>query len=281
MKKKGRICGTIGLILSLALAGGTVVYGTMFHGNTVGKAEKLIGSSTGTVFDGWFKHTGFDETKALVDQTVGLAEGNAATEGGYASYSLSFNYSSMISVKVNDKETLKQGTAAGVIYTDAAYTYVKYTTRTIDDRAATVESEEYVLVKETGAVYIRTNPSPYTEAPGDQMLYSDVATWKYSGTTFDVPSFLDLTGVFASVSADNKVYITPTGEYKFNAASLPEGDEGVCKFTVGFCPTIRYTLTTTGTKEAGGDSTTTLALQYSNLNNTKIELPDSLTEVII
>ena len=71
MKKKGRICGTIGLILSLALAGGTVVYGTMFHGNTVGKAEKLVGSSTGTVFDGWFKHTGFDETKALVDQTVG------------------------------------------------------------------------------------------------------------------------------------------------------------------------------------------------------------------
>ena len=77
------------------------------------------------------------------------------------------------------------------------------------------------------------------------------------------------------------MYITPTGEYEFNAASLPEGAEGVCKFTVGFCPTIRYTMTTTGTKEAGGDSTTTLALQYSNLNNTKIELPASLTEVII
>lgn len=40
MKKKGRICGTIGLILSLALAGGTVVYGTMFDKNAVGKAEK-------------------------------------------------------------------------------------------------------------------------------------------------------------------------------------------------------------------------------------------------
>ena len=44
MKKKGRICGTIGLILSLALAGGTVVYGTMFAENAVGKAEKPIGS---------------------------------------------------------------------------------------------------------------------------------------------------------------------------------------------------------------------------------------------
>lgn len=280
MKKKGRICGTIGLILSLALAGGTVVYGTMFHGNTVGKAEKLVGSSTGTVFDGWFKHTGFDETKALVDQTVGLAKGNAATEGGYSSYSLSFNYSSMLSVKVNDKETVMQGTAAGVVYTDAAYTYVKYTTRTIDDRATTVESSEYVLVKETGAVYTRTNPSPYTETPGDSM-FSDVSTWKYSGETFDVPGFLDLTEVFASISTDNKVYITPTGEYKFNGPVLPEGAEGVCKFTVGYCPTIRYTMTTTGTKEAGGDSTTTVALQYSNLNNTKIELPASLTEVII
>lgn len=280
MKKKGRICGTIGLILSLALAGGTVVYGTMFHGNTVGKAEKLVGSSTGTVFDGWFKHTGFDETKALVDQTVGLAKGNAATEGGYSSYSLSFNYSSMLSVKVNDKETVMQGTAAGVVYTDAAYTYVKYTTRTIDDRATKVESVEYVLVKETGTVYTRTNPSPYTETPGDSM-FSDVSTWKYSGTSFEIPSFLDLTGVFASVSEDNKVYITPTGEYKFNAAPLPEGAEGVCKFTVGYCPTVRYTVTTEGTKEAGGDSTTTVALKYSNLNNTKIELPASLTEVII
>ena len=36
MKKTGRVVlGTIGLILSLALAGGTVVYGTMFHKNAV------------------------------------------------------------------------------------------------------------------------------------------------------------------------------------------------------------------------------------------------------
>ena len=62
MKKKGRICGTIGLILSLALAGGTVVYGTMFDKNAVGKAEKPFGAATtGSVFN----RKGFDETKKL------------------------------------------------------------------------------------------------------------------------------------------------------------------------------------------------------------------------
>lgn len=163
MKKKGRICGTIGLILSLAIAGGTVVYGTMFHGNTVGKAEKLIGASTGSVFDGWINGTGFDATKTLVDETAAVAAGKAASDATYKSYSLSFSYTQTASVTADETETVVQTYTDGVVYTDASYTYIKYTTRMTDDRAVSVGSVEYALVKESGAVYVRTNPTPYTE----------------------------------------------------------------------------------------------------------------------
>lgn len=281
MKKKGRICGTIGLILSLAIAGGTVVYGTMFHGNTVGKAEKLIGSSTGSVFGGWINGTGFDATKTLVDETAAVAAGTAASDATYKSYSLSFSYARTASVTADETETVVQTYTDGVIYTDASYTYVKYTTRMTDDRAVSVGSVEYALVKESGAVYVRTNPTPYTETAGDQALL-DGSKWEVASVSSDMlfPSFISIVpSVFGSVSEENKVYITPTGEYYFADASAVEGAEGECRFTVGLCPTVRYTMSA-DMSDAGMAGVLTISMQYSNLNNTQVDIPDSLAEIL-
>ena len=119
MKKKGRICGTIGLILSLALAGGTVIYSTMFDKNAVGKAEKPFGAATtGSVFN----RKGFDETKKLVDETEGVFEGTNK-DAKYKSYTLSFNSSYSVTYKTETGQKVNDVNTEGVIYTDADYSY--------------------------------------------------------------------------------------------------------------------------------------------------------------
>ena len=143
MKKKGRICGTIGLILSLALAGGTVVYGTMFAENAVGKAEKPIGSATGNVFDGWINKSGFDETKTLVTESGGIFDGSKK-DGKYKSYSLSFTQTSTITTTGEGAQTVNSLTK-GVIYTDSDYTYLKLTDRYFEGRTTTISAEEYEI----------------------------------------------------------------------------------------------------------------------------------------
>lgn len=264
MKKKGRICGTIGLILSLALAGGTVVYGTMFYGKAVGKAEKPFGASTGNVFEGWIKKTGFDQTKKLVDESSGVFEGTSA-EYEYKSYSASYNMT--LTAKTENWANYRD---EGTIYTDESYTYLKGVVYSMAGRRTTVEAYEYVLVKESGAWYARTNTSPYTES-GDDALLLDKAKWAVS----DGPEFMYFDAFSAAFDAATELCITPFGEQYFTLEE--EGVETECRFTVGTCPTLRLA-TSVAEDEASYEST--VAIGYFNLNNTEVSLPESLKEVI-
>ncbi len=284
MKKKGRICGTIGLILSLALAGGTVVYGTMFAGNAVGKAEKPIGSATGNVFDGWINKSGFDETKTLVTESGGIVDGSKK-DGKYKSYSLSFTQTSTITTTGEGAQTVNNLTE-GVIYTDADYTYLKLTGRYFEGRTTTISAGEYVLSKSDGVWYARTNVSAATENVNDTPLL-DKAKWEQmtetSADQYILASsiFSYMTEVFGSVNSDNPVYLGLTGEYHFKDTSVTADYlKGDCRFTVGLCPTIRHTLSLSETDETKSYGTITTALQYSNLNNTKVDLPDSVKEAM-
>ncbi len=284
MKKKGRICGTIGLILSLALAGGTVVYGTMFAGNAVGKAEKPIGSATGNVFDGWINKSGFDETKTLVTESGGIFDGSKK-DGKYKSYSLSFTQTSTITTTGEGAQTVNNLTE-GVIYTDADYTYLKLSGRYFEGRTTTIEAGEYVLSKSDGVWYARTNTSAATENVNDTPLL-DKAKWEQmtetSADQYILASsiFSYMTEVFGSVNSDNPVYLGLTGEYHFKDTSVTADYlKGDCRFTVGLCPTIRHTLSLSETDETKSYGTITTALQYSNLNNTKVDLPDSVKEAM-
>lgn len=286
MKKKGRICGTIGLILSLALAGGTVVYGTMFAENAVGKAEKPIGSATGNVFDGWINKSGFDETKTLVTESGGIFDGSKK-DGKYKSYSLSFTQTSTITTTGEGAQTVNSLTE-GVIYTDSDYTYLKLTDRYFEGRTTTISAEEYVLSKSDGVWYARTNTSAATENVDDTPLL-DKAKWERvtdaasSAANLLQMSFVfgQMTEVFGSVNSDNPVYLGLTGEYHFKDTSVTADYlKGDCRFTVGLCPTIRHTLSLSETDETKSYGTITTALQYSNLNNTKVDLPDSVKEAM-
>ncbi len=286
MKKKGRICGTIGLILSLALAGGTVVYGTMFAKNTVGKAEKPIGSATGNVFDGWINKSGFDETKTLMTESGGIFDGSKK-DGKYKSYSLSFTQTSTMTVTGDGAQTVNTLTE-GVIYTDADYTYLKLSFKNFEGRTTTISAGEYVLSKSDGAWFARTNVSSATENVDDTPLL-DVAKWEQMTETSSDQAYILLassmfgrmTEVFGSVNSDNPVYLGLTGEYHFEDTSVTaEGQTGECRFTVGLCPTVRYCMEISETEETKTYGTMSIDLHYSNLNNTKVDLPDSVKEAM-
>ena len=283
MKKKGRICGAIGLILSLALAGGTVVYGTMFHGNAVGKAEKPFGgASTGNVFDGWLNQAGFDETKKLVDESDALVNGTAAENAKYKSFSLSVVAGTTIAEKTGETYKVTQVQGEYQIYTDKNYTYVKSLMRTTEGRTATVVAQEYALNKSANAWFIRTNPSKLTETP-DDILLSDKAKWEripLTGAALD-GFFAVLSKNFTAVNDSNHPYIDATGEYFFDISSqLAEKETGMCRFTVGTCPTIRYSTELSKKDSPDRYGTTSATFRYSHLNNTEVNIPASLEEAM-
>lgn len=283
MKKKGRICGTIGFILSLALAGGTVVYGTMFHDKTVGKAEKSFGASTGSVIDGWSKKTtGFDNTKKLVDESSGIFNGTAAEYGTYKSYTVSFTVLSSTAQKTGNKEKTTVAYREGVVYSDADYTYLKLTTRTMEGRTVNVSAGEYVLAKESNVWYMRTNVSTLAETPEDGLLL-DKAKWTATAES----GFVDETDAFFLLVSDafenavqsaSTLYISPFGEQYFNVKK--DDTESECRFTVGTCPTVRYSYTTEKPEGDGVYGNYSLVLNYSGLNNTNVDLPKTLEEAM-
>ena len=227
MKKKGRICGAIGLILSLALAGGTVVYGTMFHGNAVGKAEKPFGgASTGNIVDNWINQEGFDKTKKLVDESAPLINGEEIKDAAYSSFSASYSGSTTSAVK--DKNTNRVTSVTiqleGKIYTDKNYTYLKEVERTMSGREAKVSVYEYVYRKEENMAFSRTNTAstPQTEAVNDLLLL-DKAEWaRISSAGTDAQNVVLLfSNLFTAVREGNECFMNIlTGEYYFDLAPL-------------------------------------------------------------
>ena len=286
MKKKGRICGAIGLMLSLALAGGTVVYGTMFHGNAVGKAEKPFGgASTGNIVDNWINQEGFDKTKKLVDESAPLINGEEIKDAAYSSFSASYSGSTTSAVK--DKNTNRVTSVTiqleGKIYTDKNYTYLKEVERTMSGREAKVSVYEYVYRKEENMAFSRTNTAstPQTEAVNDLLLL-DKAEWaRISSAGTDAQNVVLLfSNLFTAVREGNECFMNIlTGEYYFDLAPLcTKGEKGTCTLTAGTCPTIYYYMETSSKDSPDYYGSSTMALHYSNLNNTEVNIPDSLKD---
>lgn len=292
MKKKGRICGTIGLILSLALAGGTVIYSTMFDKNAVGKAEKPFGAATtGSVFN----RKGFDETKKLVDETEGVFEGTNK-DAKYKSYTLSFNASYSITYKTETGQEVSDVNTEGMIYTDADYSYIKISSKTLSGRTYSVTAAEYAFSKpKSDRYYVRSNTYTALSNPSDSVL-GDKAKWTERAFEDDVidgtelllygvyEAFGGMAEIFEFGASEDKILIGATGEYSFKGpAQAADKYEAECRFTVGCRPTVRYTTSVTDPKNVSSPiskMTQTIVFSYSNLNNTKVSLPDSLKKAM-
>lgn len=291
MKKKGRICGTIGLVLSLVLAGGTVVYGTMFHQNAAGSAKSPVGDSTGNYFVSWVKRDGFGETKKLIDESFVAVSATSEENATYKSYTL--DYSTTATYKADDGTTSVYMQKA-TVYVDESYTYLKTFVRGLDGGEVEADAYEYIFVKETGKVYFRTN-AVLTESAADAPLL-DTSAWAvdtegtYEGfAAFGVAMTQTVAAFDAAGSEGSSVELRIdflTGEYFFEdrtaLSAFDEGSTAEYRFTVGIAPTVRYSLSGKITDEEKKTSEVnyTYTLGYSCLNNTKVNIPDSLAEIL-
>lgn len=299
MEKKGRICGTIGLLLSLALAGSTVVYGTLLDKNAVGKAEKpFADKSAGTVFNDWFGKSssddnGFVRARILVNNSMALFNGSKGESDTFASYSLSFTVTESLTVVKNKTETeayesVTNTETSGVVYMDGNYTYLKYIQKTAAD-TVTADIYEYLLDKETGVWWECANGAgaAWTETADDTRFeLLKKSTWKKSDDFNGNFYFLRLMADQFVASKDNAdATIDILGSYHFVPAEegVFKGAENECVFTLGPAPMIRYTSSLKRpekpvTNDAYG--TRTVVFNYSKLNNTKVCLPESLEEAM-
>lgn len=289
MKKKGRIAGTIGLILSIILAGSTIVYGTMAHKNSEGRSW-FGGDSTGNYFsDTWGKNKdqGLKKTLELVADTYAGIGGAKVSK--YSSYTAEFTYT--VSQKANDKtENIFYNTT---VSSNAKYAHVTEVARYTGAREVEMQVSEYFLVK-TGEskIYKRNNTTMATSDSDDEIL--DKATWSLvtegnlTETMFG--SFIEMFGGEMSAVEEKKVaHNKLTGEYSFTDAdtvkSLKEAGfladtiKVDYSFNVGKAPTLTYVVQ----GETKGRAKTvymTASVNYSCLNATIVDLPKSLTKLV-
>lgn len=270
MKKKGRILGTIGWILSFAMVGGVLVYGAMFDKHTVGKAEKLIGASTGNVVAAFTKGEGLDETKTLLSDTAESLYAAPAEDATYTSFTLKVAYKTEIGGTYSDLESM--------IYTDANYTYVKVSAVGYTDRTADQYAEEYVFVKESGEYWVRQNNGAGGAIASGDSAYLANAKWTKNGTLTIALGVKETVKYFSDSFAkiDEVIFSVTKGMFTFDDPAYADSEEGTSAkfaFTIGFNPVINYSMTV---KDGGAH----YSLAYSNLNNTKVDLPESLkTEI--
>lgn len=278
MSKKGRVGGTIGFILALALVGGTVVYSTMFDSNAAAKANKPLGSSTGNVVSAYAERKGVEKTRELAMETLMASQWFAASSEGatYQSYSLSFEYSLGASVTVGEETTMTTGNLEGVVYSDGNYTYLKMNVIGAEDKKVTTAYMEIFYVKKDGTYWGRA--LNHTQNPNDSLMLGD-AEW--TATDDSVLSELSDLNAYA-VSFLN--LLSDDANWKFNyltgqfAHEEKVGDnKAECTFTVGYSP--RLTMTANESSKADGnkaESTLSYVVNYSNLNNTVVNVPESL-----
>lgn len=266
MKKKGRILGTIGWILSFAMVGGVLVYGAMFDKHTVGKANKLIGESTGNVVAAFTKGEGHDETKTLLSDTAESLYAAPATDATYTSFTMKVTYKKEIGSAYSDLESM--------IYADANYTYVKVSTVSYADRTTEQYAEEYVFVKASGEYWVRQNNGTGGAIASGDSAYLANAKWTKNGTLTIAPGFKETVKYFSDSFAkiDKVTFSVTRGMFTFDDpvyTAAEEGDSAKFAFTLGLNPVINYSTTA---KDGGAH----YSLAYSNLNNTKVDLPESL-----
>ena len=268
MKKKGRILGTIGWILSLAIVGGVLVYGAMFDRHTVGKAAKPLGASTGNIVSAFTKKEGLDETKALIDNTASAVFAAPAADAKYTSFT--------VKMTMKGVDTTEVGKAYSdiecVLYSDASYTYVKFSNAGYLDRTTMKIAAEFAYAKESGEFWLLDNSGVGGQCGTSDTAYLDKATWSKAENS----ALLDFTEVLEPFVVDNASFSIMNGMFTFEDKATKEAaglETANVSFTLGYAPVVSYTM---GVK----DSTAYYSLAYSNLNNTKVELPESLKTAI-
>ena len=274
MKKKGRVCGTIGFLLAVALVGGTVVYSSMFDKYSVVKAQKPIGVATGNIVNAITKKEGYEETKKFVTQAATLVEAKGTET--YKSYSSKFSMKQEAKATEGNVTTISVTEISGVLYTDDSYTYITTETSLYNDRTATYARIDAVYEKDTGDVWIMSTPSQYPQNGADTSYFKD-AKWEKNTTiavsTLGGSAFAVIADAF-SATADVRFDFL-AGVFKFENAATADGvtAKDVCTFSVGYMPRVTRVLTVTSAKAY---SYTNVTIDYSNLNNTVVNLPETL-----
>ena len=183
-----------------------------------------------------------------------------------------------------------------MIYTDADYSYIKISSTTLSGRTYSVTAAEYAFSKpKSDRYYVRSNTYTALSNPSDSVL-GDKAKWTERSFAdcliedtelllYEVyEAFGSLADVFEFGASENKILIGATGEYSFKGpAQAADKYEAECRFTVGCRPTVRYTTSVTDPKNVSSPiskMTQTIVFSYSNLNNTKVSLPDSLKKAM-
>lgn len=289
MKKKGRIAGTIGLVLSVVLAGSTIVYGTMVHKNSEGRS-RLGGDSTGNYFSdilGKDKNQGFQKTLDLVTDTYAGISGTEGTNK-YSSFTASFTYTYSLKSDSTTNNVLYNTTVCA----NKKYARLTETVRYTGARETTIQINEYVLVKSSKAVYKRSNPTLTTSAADDEIL--DTATWslatEYELTNTAFVSFVkELKDQMSAVESGKVSHNKLTGEYTFtDEASVETMKAAGCvadtikadySFNVGSAPTVAYEMQGE-TKKRTQSVYGTAEIKYSSLNATTVELPETLVKLV-
>lgn len=278
MSKKGRVGGTIGFILALALVGGTVVYSTMFDSNAAAKANKPLGSSTGNVVSAYAEKKGVTETKKLAAETLAADDWfKAVAEGAtYRSYSLAFDFSYDTLATAGKETRMTAEDLDGVLYSDKDYSYLKVNLSRVEDKKVSTSYTEILYVKASGTYWGRA--FPYAQNPNDTLMLGD-AEWTtigdLSGSVLEDTNRYTANLLILLSNDDNWKFNYLTGQFTHEEK---EGDnKAECTFTVGYSP--RLTLTMNESKKEGEYKTETSSsyvVNYSNLNNTVVNVPESL-----
>jgi len=267
MKKKGRISGTIGWILSVALVGGVVVYSTMFDQYATGKAGKNLGSSTGNIVSALTKGEGLDETKKLLAEANDSMFAKPAADATYKSFSFDYSMSSYISAGENVAFVESDGS----VYSDAAYTYMHVVASTHENRTTTVAEYEFVYDKEANKLWEHGS-----------IVAGATETWTVvSMEDAEVVATLipvSVLGMFYEIgnAATGAKWDLMSGGFQFTIPA-EEGVSQAAYFTLGYNPTFNYS--GEATQEAEGVKTlmrTTMSMNYTNLNRTEVNLPEAL-----
>lgn len=315
-KGKGRLAGTIGWILAVVLCLGTVGYGT--YKCVDGVLGSTTGSSVLARFNVDAMAQAEDETKYLLSETA-MTYAASTEEAAYTSYTMEYSASATLlfdtAVSLGDESealvTAVSTTLNGVFKVTNDYVYEKVNTWMAFDSEVVSTVVESYYVKETGVAYTRTNTFA-GEGANDSLLL-DSASWVQGGVAVPLESVDDMGGLENYVPAANSgaqaIYsFMPllTEELAFNLISgeftyAPEYSQEYMEengftelserygFTAGMRPTFFCSKTIGKASEDSGEGysssiymkvTTNEVLVYSNLNNTKVELPKSLVDFI-
>lgn len=287
MKKKGRVSGTIGWILGVALVGGTVAYSAMFDSAAVGKMKSPIGASVGSVV-GFLgdKSESVGEAKKFVEASGNLITATAKVNG-YSSYTLNFTNYASGNISSDQASVIAGGMSKGALYVNEKYAYLRvddfmYSSEmqmlpevTIPETEMT-SSIEYFFDKADAKCYTRQSSAMV----GVDSLDKDVAWEDSEAIEFigAVSESIPLEAVSGLLQNDSKIaFDYLSGMFKGTFKDPNDGTTSNLYFKLGMFPTFSYTQSGTAS-EGGAKAKAALSceLSYSAINQTKIDLPKGL-----